>query len=94
VDIVAQHHGNSVIAWFYDKAKEDETIRPEDFSYPGSPPVGKEAGIVMLADSIEASSRTIKNPTVPRLDVHVREMIMHKVQKRPVGQLRIDPERP
>ena len=85
VDIVAQHHGNSVIAWFYDKAKkEDETIRPEDFSYPGSPPVGKEAGIVMLADSIEASSRTIKNPTVPRLDVHVREMIMHKVQN---GQL-------
>ncbi|MDX9783445.1 MAG: HDIG domain-containing protein [Spirochaetia bacterium] len=85
VDIVAQHHGNSVIAWFYDKAKkEDETIRPEDFSYPGSPPVNKEAGIVMLADSIEASSRTIKNPTVPRLDAHIREMIMHKVQN---GQL-------
>jgi putative nucleotidyltransferase with HDIG domain len=85
VDIVAQHHGNSVIAWFYDKAKkEDETIRPEDFSYPGSPPANKEAGIVMLADSIEASSRTIKNPTVPRLDAHIREMIMHKVQD---GQL-------
>ena len=38
----------------------------------------------MVADSIEASSRAIKNPTVPRLDVHVREMIMHKVQN---GQL-------
>jgi hypothetical protein len=85
VDIVAQHHGNSVIAWFYDKAKkEDETIRPEDFSYPGSPPINKEAGIVMLADSVEASSRTIKNPTVPRLDAHIREMIVHKVQS---GQL-------
>ncbi len=85
VDIVAQHHGNSVIAWFYDKAKkEDENIRPEDFSYPGSPPINKEAGIVMLADSVEASSRTIKNPSIPRLDAHIRQMIMDKVQN---GQL-------
>ncbi|HWP68316.1 MAG TPA: HDIG domain-containing protein, partial [Rectinemataceae bacterium] len=85
VDIVAQHHGNSVIAWFYDKAKQsDDAIRKEDFSYPGSPPANKEAGIVMLADAVEASARTLKKPSVPRLDAHVHQLILDKVQE---GQL-------
>jgi len=85
VDIIAQHHGNSVIAWFYDKAKKaDESIRKEDFSYPGLPPTNKESGIVMLADAVEASSRTLKKPSVPRLDAHVRQLILDKVLE---GQL-------
>lgn len=85
VDIVAQHHGNSIIAWFFDKAKiEDESIRREDFSYPGSPPATKESGIVMLADTIEAATRTLKKPTVTKLDAHVKQLIMEKVQS---GQL-------
>lgn len=85
IDIVAQHHGNSVIAWFFDKAKHaDNSARKEDFSYPGNPPANKEAGIVMLADAIEASTRTLKKPTVPRLDAHIRQMILDKIQD---GQL-------
>lgn len=85
IEIVAQHHGDSVIAWFYGKAREtDENIRPEDFSYPGSPPAGKEAGIVMLADSVEASARTLKKPTIPRLDEHVHQIILDKIRS---GQL-------
>ena len=85
VDIIAQHHGNSVIAWFYDKAKQsDDAIRKEDFSYPGFPPANKEAGIVMLADAVEASTRTLKKPSIPRLDAHVRQLILDKVQE---GQL-------
>ncbi|PKL06004.1 MAG: phosphohydrolase, partial [Spirochaetae bacterium HGW-Spirochaetae-9] len=85
VDIIAQHHGNSVIAWFYDKAKKaDDTIRKEDFSYPGSPPANKEAGIVMLADAVEASSRVLKKPSLPRLDAHVHQLILNKIQE---GQL-------
>ena len=85
VDIIAQHHGNSVIAWFYDKAKQtDEATRKEDFSYPGAPPANKEAGIVMLADAAEASTRTLKKPSVPRLDAQVRQLILDKVQE---GQL-------
>ncbi|MEN6477689.1 MAG: HDIG domain-containing metalloprotein, partial [Rectinema sp.] len=56
VDIVAQHHGNSVIVWFYEKArKADPNVSVEDFSYPGDPPSSREAGVVMLADSVEAS---------------------------------------
>lgn len=85
VDIIAQHHGNSVIAWFYDKAKKaDDTIRKEDFSYPGSPPANKEAGIVMLADAVEASTRVLKKPSLPRLDAHVHQLILSKIQE---GQL-------
>jgi cyclic-di-AMP phosphodiesterase PgpH len=85
VDIVAQHHGNSVIAWFYEKAKNlDEASRKEDFSYPGSPPSSREAGIVMLADSVEAVSRTLKKPSLPRIDESVHQIIMDKIQH---GQL-------
>jgi hypothetical protein len=85
VEIVGQHHGNSVIAWFYDKAKHTDTnARKEDFAYPGSPPYNKEAGIVMLADTVEASSRTLKKPTIPRLEAHIRQIVMEKVQS---GQL-------
>lgn len=85
VDIVGQHHGSSLIAWFYDKAKsQDESIRKEDFTYPGSPPIGKEAGIVMLADAVEASTRTLKSPSVPRIDAHVGQLILTKVEE---GQL-------
>ncbi|MEW6549798.1 MAG: phosphohydrolase, partial [Spirochaetota bacterium] len=51
-----------------------------DFSYPGSPPSNKEAGIVMLADTVEASSRTLKKPTVPKLEAHIRQIVMEKVQ--------------
>lgn len=85
VDIVAQHHGNSLISWFYDKAKKaDSSINREDFVYPGVPPANKEAGVVMLADAVEASSRTLKKPSLPRLDAHVRQLIFEKVRD---GQL-------
>ncbi|MCX7027077.1 MAG: HDIG domain-containing protein [Spirochaetes bacterium] len=85
VDIVGQHHGNSLIVWFYDKAKNaDDGINREDFVYPGTPPIDKEAGIVMLADVVEASTRTLKNPSVPRLDAYVRQLILDKVKD---GQL-------
>lgn len=85
IDIVAQHHGNSVIAWFYDKArKADPQARPEDFSYPGEPPVSREAGVVMLADAVEAASRTVKKPTLPRLEESVRQLVLEKIAS---GQL-------
>jgi putative nucleotidyltransferase with HDIG domain len=85
VDIVAQHHGNSVIAWFYAKAKKDDpAVRIEDFSYPGVPPTSRESGIVMLADSVEAATRTLKKPTMSRLEEYIRQIIMEKMQN---GQL-------
>jgi hypothetical protein len=70
--IIQQHHGTSLISYFYQKAKEKENLETgslddEDFRYPGPKPQTKEAGIVMLADCVEAASRTLSEPTPSRI---------------------------
>ncbi len=75
--ILQQHHGTSLIAYFHNKALEqaqikDETVRDEDYRYPGPKPQSKEAGILMLADAIEASSRTLIDPTPSRIKGHIQ----------------------
>ncbi len=80
INIIWQHHGTSVVSFFYDKAKKDkdESIRSlseNDFRYPGPKPQTKEAGLIMLGDVIEASSRTLSNPTPARIKSLVRERI-------------------
>ncbi|MGQ9646380.1 MAG: HD family phosphohydrolase [Thermodesulfobacteriota bacterium] len=70
--IIQQHHGTSLISYFYQKAKEKEnpemeSLNEEDFRYPGPKPQTKEAGIVMLADAVEAASRTLSDPTPARI---------------------------
>ncbi len=79
VDIVAQHHGNSVIMCFYEQARqeEDEVLRA-DFVYNGERPESREAGVVMLADSVEAASRTLNRPTVPKLEQFIRDIVNTK----------------
>ncbi|MEL3903781.1 MAG: HDIG domain-containing protein [Treponemataceae bacterium] len=59
IDIIATHHGNGLISFFYHKAleAEGENISKADFSYPGPRPHGKEASVVMLADIVEAACR-------------------------------------
>jgi cyclic-di-AMP phosphodiesterase PgpH len=85
VDIVAQHHGNGVIAWFYDQAKKGEgEVEADDFSYPGQPPSSREAAVVMLADAVEAATRSLKNPTMPRLEDFIGDIVMDRVRD---GQL-------
>lgn len=80
INIIRQHHGNNIVSYFYDKAKKnkDESIRSLseiDFRYPGPKPQTKEAGLVMIGDVIEASSRTLSNPTPARIRSLVRERI-------------------
>jgi len=80
INIIRQHHGTSIVSYFYDKAKKDkdESIRSlseSDFRYPGPKPQTKEAGLIMLGDVIEASSRTLTNPTPARIRSLVRERI-------------------
>lgn len=79
-NIIRQHHGTSVISYFYDKAKKEKSeshrlLSESDFRYPGPKPQTKEAGLIMLADVIEASSRTLTNPTPSRIRSLVRERI-------------------
>ena len=85
IDIIAEHHGNSVITYFYNKAKEkDESVSPEDYSYPGTPPASKESAVVMLADVCEAACKSLEKPTAQRLEKFIQELINSKIES---GQL-------
>lgn len=78
VDIIQQHHGTSLIAYFYEKAKKlkgEGVVNVEHFRYPGPKPQTKEAGLVLLADSVEAASRTLENPTPARIKGLVQKII-------------------
>jgi len=80
-DIIQQHHGTNLISYFYHKAKEqaeargEEDVREEEFRYPGPKPQTKEAGLILLADAIEASSRTLSEPTPSRIKGHIESVI-------------------
>lgn len=79
-DVIKQHHGTSIIRYFFEKAKSLRTddmpeVDIEDYRYPGPKPQSKEAALVMLADVIEASSRALQNPTSARLKGLVQKMI-------------------
>jgi len=81
VDIIKQHHGTSLIKFFYKKALEinegdsKQDIDEKNFRYPGPKPKTKETGIIMLADVLEASSRTLNDPTPARIKGFVKNMI-------------------
>ena len=77
-DVIAQSHGTSVITYFYDKAvrqQGEDAVNIDDYRYPGPRPQTKEAGIVMLADVVEAALRTLDNPTPARLQGRVQKLI-------------------
>ena len=81
IDIISEHHGNSVIQYFYNEAvKKDPLVSPEDYSYPGTPPSTRESAVVMLADTVEAACRTLENPSVSRLDKFISQLISAKVE--------------
>ncbi|RMD60269.1 MAG: HDIG domain-containing protein [Nitrospirae bacterium] len=80
-DIIQQHHGTSLIKYFYQKAKdmtgssENNIISEENFRYPGPKPQTKAAAIVMLADNVEAAARVLDNPTPARISTLVDTIV-------------------
>ncbi len=80
VDIIRQHHGTSLVTYFYNKATEgDGPVYEDDFRYDGQRPNTREAALVMLADSTEAAVRSIKKPTPTRIEATVRKVIDSKM---------------
>jgi hypothetical protein len=78
IDVIRQHHGTSLITFFYDKAKQqkgEDGVDIENFRYKGPTPQTREAGLVMLADVVEAASRTLDNPTPARIQKLVQNLI-------------------
>lgn len=81
IDLIAEHHGNSLIVYFYEKAKkEDPSVDPEDFTYPGPPPQTRESAVLMLADVVEAACHTLEKPTVPRLEKFIDMLVEKKIE--------------
>ena len=86
IDLIPQHHGTTVIEYFYNRAIElgVENVRKDDFRYDGPKPQTREAGILMLADSVESAARTLSERTPDRVRQLVRKIIQ---QKFTVGEL-------
>lgn len=88
-DMIAQHHGNTLVKFFYYKAKKDfpdETIKEENYRYPGPIPQFKEAAILMLADTVEAAVRSMfsQGKTIDEINTIVGNLIKDKLDD---GQL-------
>ncbi len=81
IDFIEQHHGASLVYYFYHKALENKTlqeIKEEQFRYPGPKPQTKEVAIVSLADAVEAATRSLQDPTSARIKGLVKEIINNK----------------
>ncbi|MFH0791151.1 MAG: HDIG domain-containing metalloprotein [Candidatus Omnitrophota bacterium] len=82
IDFIQQHHGSSLVYYFYRRALENsensQEIIEEGFRYPGPKPNKKETAIVLLADSVEAATRTLKEPTPAKIEETVHKIINNK----------------
>lgn len=82
IDFIPQHHGTSLMHFFYQKALEDtkegEVINEDDYRYPGPKPQTRETAITMLADSVEGATRTIDDPTPVKIEEMVKKVINNK----------------
>jgi putative nucleotidyltransferase with HDIG domain len=91
IDFIQQHHGTTLVEYFYRRASEDRENDPDAadvdenaFRYPGPKPQTKETGILMLADAVESASRVLVEPTPSRIESLVEEIAMKRLLE---GQL-------
>jgi len=89
IDIIAQHHGTNLITYFFHRALKEngsanDAVAEENYRYSGPKPQTKEAGIILLADSLEAATRSLTNPTATRIKTLVKEIIQKNLEN---GQL-------
>lgn len=81
---IPEHHGTSLISYFYHKALETmdpKDINENDFRYPGPKPQSRETAIAMFADTVEAASRTLQNPTPQRIKSLIDNLVENKIKE-------------
>lgn len=91
IDICEQHHGTSLVEYFYRTEvnnKPDTTVDKADFRYPGPKPLTKEAGIISICDSVEAAVRSLKEPSTEKIEEIIDAIINSKLTD---GQLDYTP---
>jgi putative nucleotidyltransferase with HDIG domain len=87
IDLVEQHHGTTLVEYFYREAarrcdanSENASLQESAFRYPGPKPQSKEAGILMISDAVESASRTLSEPTPGRIEGLVSELIGKRLE--------------
>jgi len=79
ISMIEQHHGTQLIRYFYAQAlRNGAAVNTNDYSYSGTPPISKEAAVIMLADAVEATSRVVKRPNVAKLEKLVWKLIVDR----------------
>jgi putative nucleotidyltransferase with HDIG domain len=86
VDFVEQHHGTTLVSFFFHaankiaEAEEDkQEVNESSFRYPGPKPQTREAGVMLLADAVESASRTLSDPTPKRIETLVHRIAMDRL---------------
>ncbi len=86
IDFIEQHHGTTLVEYFYDRATEQSNNDPDqgevdeaNFRYPGPKPQTKEAAVLMLSDAVESASRSLVEPTPARIESLVHDMAMKRL---------------
>ena len=85
-DMIAQHHGTTVVFYFYSQAIHQEKCcdleaTKDDFRYAGPKPQFKESAILMLADSVEAASQSLEKPSLPKIEALVEKIFKEKIEE-------------
>lgn len=85
IDIAKQHHGTTLLKYFYHKEKEqNKDVTEEKFRYPGPKPQTREAAVISICDSVEAAVRSLKEPTEQEIDEIVSSIVNDRLMD---GQL-------
>lgn len=84
IEIIGQHHGDTQVAWFYNKAKKaaeqnGETVDEEDFRYREDRPSSAEAAIIMLADSVEAATKALQDKSMDKVAERIDSVVDGKI---------------
>ncbi|MEM9001412.1 MAG: HDIG domain-containing metalloprotein [Bacteroidota bacterium] len=81
IDFLRTHHGTTLVYYFFKKQQElDENTPASDFRYPGPIPFSKETAILMMADAVEAASKSLKSPTYPMIEEFVEKIVLGQMQ--------------
>jgi len=82
IDFIRTHHGTSLVYFFYTQEKnQEELVDEKDFRYPGPKPFSKETAILMMCDSVEAASKSLKEPTTVKIDAFVENIINKQMEE-------------
>lgn len=96
MDFIPEHHGTTLVSYFYHSAKKQAqeseqtghagTVQEAFYRYPGPKPQSRETAIVMLADTVEAATRTLESPSAARLRTFIHDLIMNKLLDRQLDE--------